>query len=240
MTPPTFHAFHTQHLVTLTIIVAVCILIAWKARSNNGPRWLRWLLGVALLGHAAVFYIQLGINHALALEYSLPLDLCDLVLIASIIALFHPNQFMTEIVYFLGFGGVLQATLTPDLSRGFPSWDFILFFWSHGITLMAIVFLISRPGFKPRGGSIVRMMVAVNIYALVAGTIDAITGWNYGYLCRKPSEASLIDFLGPWPWYLLSLELIALVIFLILDLPWILSGRLEKRQKSALSRREPT
>ena len=31
---------------------------------------------------------------------------------------------------------------------------------------------------------------------------------------------SLLDFLGPWPWYLLSLELIALVSFFLLDLPW--------------------
>ena len=64
------------------------------------------------------------------------------------------------------------------------------------------------------------MMIALNIYAVVVGIINAIAGWNYGYLCRKPAMPSLLDFLGPWPWYLLSLELVAFLTFLILDLVW--------------------
>jgi len=132
---------------------------------------------------------------------------------------------------------VLQATATPELSRGFPSWDFILFFWSHGVTLMAIIFLIAEPGFKPRRGSIVRLMIALNIYGLVVGAIDAVAGWNYGYLCRKPSEPSLLDVLGPWPWYLFSIEVIALLTFLILYLPWWISGKFGKRDR-ALTKRQ--
>ena len=217
---PTFHAFDMQHLITLGIIVVVCLLLAWKSRSEICRKWLGPLFGFALLSYAAVLYVQQGFEHALAWQYSLPLELCNLVLIACIISLFRPNQFMTEIAYFCGLGGVLEATVTPDLSRGFPSGEFILFFWSHGVTLMAIVFIIARPGFKPRKGSIWRMMLALNVYGLMIGILDAITGWNYGYLCRKPEEPSLLDFMGPWPWYLLSLEVIALVTFLILDLPW--------------------
>jgi len=32
------------------------------------------------------------------------------------------------------------------------------------------------------------MMIALNIYGLVVGVLDWIAGWNYGYLCRKPSD----------------------------------------------------
>jgi hypothetical integral membrane protein (TIGR02206 family) len=222
---PAFHAFDVQHLITLGIIAVVCLLLAWKARSGTCRKWLSQLFGFALLGYAAVFYVQQRIEHALSWQYSLPLELCNLVLIACIISLFRPSQFMTEITYFLGLGGVLQATVTPDLSLGFPSWEFVLFFWSHGVTLMAIVFLISRPGFKPRRGSVWRMMIALNVYGLIIGILNAIAGWNYGYLCRKPGEPSLFDFMGPWPWYLLSLEGIALVTFLLLDLPWKIVSR---------------
>ena len=35
--------------------------------------------------------------------------------------------------------------------------------------------------------------------------------WNYGYLCRQPAHQSLLGYLGPWPWYLASLELVAFV-----------------------------
>jgi hypothetical integral membrane protein (TIGR02206 family) len=232
MTGPTFHALDFQHIVTLAVIVVACLLLVWKARTGGVRRWLGFTLGFLLLSYAAVLYVQQAIVHSLSWEYSLPLDLCNLVLIACILSLFRPGQFTTEIAYFWGLGGVLQATATPDLAWGFPSWDFILFFWSHGAVLMAIIFLVTGCGFRPRVGSVVRMMIALNIYGLVIGVLDWIAGWNYGYLCRKPLVPSLFDVLGPWPWYLLSLEVIALVTFSLLDLPWRLTGWLRKQHKA--------
>jgi hypothetical integral membrane protein (TIGR02206 family) len=220
MTALPFHALSFQHLVTLGIIALICFLLAWKAREGKSWKFHGWLLGFVLLGYAVVLYVQQGREHALSWQYSLPLGLCNLVLIACIISLFRPNPFTTEIAYYWGFGGVLQATVTPDILVGFPSWEFFLFFWSHGVTLMAIVFLIARREFRPRRGSILRMMIVLNVYALTIGTLDAVTGWNYGFLCRKPSGPSLFDVLGPWPWYLLSLEVIAFLTFFLLDLPW--------------------
>jgi hypothetical integral membrane protein (TIGR02206 family) len=216
------HAFNTQHLVTLGVIGCLCVIVAYVARrvSLSSRKWLSRFLGFLLLSYAVVFYFQETAAHALSWRDSLPLELCNLVLIVCIIALFWPKPLITETTYFLGLGGVLQATLTPDLSRGFPSWDYVLFFWSHGATLISIVFLITAREFRPRKGSIVRMMIVLNCYALVVGAIDAAFGWNYGYLCRKPWRASLLDYLGPWPWYLLSLEIVSFLIFLLLYLPW--------------------
>jgi hypothetical integral membrane protein (TIGR02206 family) len=225
--PPSFFAvafqtFGAQHLITLGVIAALCALVFAAARYWIGSKrvWLGRLLGLSLLAYAACIYIQQGLTHGLTWENSLPLDLCNLVLIACIISLFRPIHFITEIAYFWGLGGVLQATLTPDLARGFPSWDFAFFFWGHGATLLGIVFLTSDRNFRPHKNSVGRMMIALNAYAVVVGSINAITGWNYGYLCRKPAMPSLFDFLGPWPWYLLSLELIAFLTFLILDRLW--------------------
>lgn len=224
-----FHAFDAQHLVTLAAIAALCLLLALAARSATPGqcKWVGRLLGLSLLGYAACIYLQQGMAHELSFAYSLPLDLCHLVLIACMIALFWPNQLASEIAYFWGLGGVVQAILTPDLSRGFPSWEFILFFWGHGAILLSIVFLITGRKFRPRKGSVLRMMVALNLYALAIGAINAIMGWNYGYLCRKPLEPSLLDYAGPWPWYLLSVELIAFVTFFLLNLLWNLRSSIE-------------
>jgi hypothetical integral membrane protein (TIGR02206 family) len=215
-----FHTFDTQHLVALAVIVAFCFLLFYVAKTANpsARKRLGRLLGFVLLGYVACMYLQQGFAHALSLEYSLPLDLCNLVLIACVASLFWPNRITPEIAYFWGLGGAVQATVTPDLAAGFPSWDFVLFFWGHGAILMAISFLVSDGEFKPRKNSVARMMFSLNLYALVVGSINAVAGWNYGYLCRKPVMPSLLDWLGPWPWYLLSLELIALLTFLILDL----------------------
>ncbi len=229
MAAPAFHVLDFQHLVTLTIIAVVCVLIAWKARSGQVRRWLGYAIGFLLVAYAAVLYMQQGMNHALSWAYSLPLDLCNLVLIACIISLFRPNKFTTELAYYWGLGGGLQAMATPDLAVGFPSWDFILFFWGHGVTLIAIIFLVSGGQFRPTGKSVIRTMIALNMYGLLVGGLDYLTGWNYGYLCRKPSEPSLFDVLGPWPWYLLSVELVAFVTFLLLSLLWKAAGWLGRK-----------
>lgn len=217
-----FHAFDIQHIIALTGIAVLCLLVAkaTKAQEPSQSRWLRGLIGFLLGGYVLFFYVQQGIEGALTWKYSLPLDLCSLVLAACIVSLIRPGQFITEIAYFWGVGGILQALATPDLVEGFPSIPFILFFWGHGASLMAITFLTLRRGFRPGKGSVLRMMIALNVYALAVGAVNAIMGWNYGYLCRKPHAPSLLDFLGPWPWYLISIELIALVSFLILYAPW--------------------
>lgn len=215
-----FYTFGTQHLITLAVIVVLCAFIFHVGRRADPStcKWLGRMLGFILLGYTACVYFRQWSAHVLSLEYSLPLELCNIVMIACVVSLFWPNRFASEIAYFWGLGGVVQATVTPDLAVGFPSWDFALFFWGHGATLLAISFLISDREFKARKQSIVRMMIALNIYALAVGLANAAAGWNYGYLCRKPSMPSLLDWLGPWPWYLLSLELIAFLTFLILHL----------------------
>jgi len=222
VSPQAFQALNYHHLAALGIIASLGVAIAWASAvlPPVARKWLGRFIGLLLLGYAAVFYAQQWIGHSLSWQYSLPLELCSLVLIACILCMFWPHPFTAEIAYFWGLGGVLHAIATPDLGWSFPSWEFILFFWGHGATVLAIVYLIASGSFKPGRASILRMMLALNLYGAAVGAIDTVTGWNYGYLCRKPSMPSLLDYLGPWPWYLLSLELIAFVSFFLLDLPW--------------------
>jgi uncharacterized membrane protein YwaF len=60
-------------------------------------------------------------------------------------------------------------------------------------------------------------MLAVAAAAL--GAVDAITGANYMYLCRKPRSASLLDALGPWPVYIAAGAALALALFWLLWIP---------------------
>jgi hypothetical integral membrane protein (TIGR02206 family) len=217
-----FHELSGEHVAAVALILALGLAIAWAARRWSPPRQaaLGRVLGVGIILYVLVVYIQLGMARALRPEYALPLELCHWVLIACVVSLFHPNRFTAEIAYFWGLAGTLQAILTPDISQTFPSLEFILFFWGHGGPLLAIVFIVLAQGFRPARGSVVRMLLTLNLYGLVAGAVDAAFGWNYGYLCRKPAQRSMLDLLGPWPCYLLSLEVVALVSFSFLYMPW--------------------
>jgi hypothetical integral membrane protein (TIGR02206 family) len=217
-----FHLFGEDHVAVLLLLVLSAVSIAWIGRRAKPAAgvWTGRVLGLMLITYAISMYAQMAYRGELNWAYSLPLELCHWVLIACIAALFFRVQPAAEIAYFWGLGGTMQAVFTPDLLQGFPSWEFIQFFWAHGSILLAIVYLIAVRGFRPRPHSILRMMLAANFYLVSVGSLDLVFGWNYGYLRYPPYRPSLLDYMGPWPWYIASLELVALLTFWILSLPW--------------------
>lgn len=74
---------------------------------------------------------------------SLPLALCDVVLVVAPIARWHPGwQLAVELTYFCGLAGMLQAVVTPDLSAAFPELEFFEFVVGHLAIVTAALFLV--------------------------------------------------------------------------------------------------
>jgi uncharacterized membrane protein YwaF len=55
---------------------------------------------------------------------------------------------------------------------------------------------------------------------------------NYLFLARKPYTPSLLDLLGPWPIYIIWMEVIGIATILILYLPFALA---DLRQRSPMT-----
>ena len=64
-------------------------------------------------------------------------------------------------------------------------------------------------------------MLGLNIYMVILIPIDILTKGNYMFLMEKPVDGSILDFLGPWPWYLASLEVVGLIMLFVCYLPFI-------------------
>jgi hypothetical integral membrane protein (TIGR02206 family) len=69
------------------------------------------------------------------------------------------------------------------------------------------------------GGSFTAFL-AVQVYAFLVIPCNYLLGANYGFLNAKPAHASLFDVLGDYPYYLGSLEIVAIVLFLACALPF--------------------
>ena len=57
-------------------------------------------------------------------------------------------------------------------------------------------------------------------YVVIFGAFDFITG-AISYILRKKAEGSLMDILHPWPYYIIEMAGLALVLFFILAVPFL-------------------
>ncbi|MDE3148898.1 MAG: TIGR02206 family membrane protein [Acidobacteriota bacterium] len=228
--PANFHRFGPAHLVILcTVLLLAAVLAAVQRRLSPGSKWLRVSLGVLLLLDWAAWYGYLAVHGQLTFPDQLPLELCDVTLFLIAIALFNLSPAIFDLAYYGALAGSSMALLTPDLWEPFPSVGTVQFFAAHGLAVTATLYLAWSGLARPRPGSVGRAMLAVNIFAAFDAAFNTIFKTNYMYLCAKPENASLLSFLGPWPWYILTSEGVALVLFLLIYLPFRPSARKRMR-----------
>jgi hypothetical integral membrane protein (TIGR02206 family) len=209
--------------VHLAILAAVALLGALLAALQRtllrGSSVLRLGLGMVLIADTLAWYgYQLFLGQ-LTID-RLPLELCDFTLFLAIVALLTLNAAIFDLCYYLALAGTSMALLTPNLWERFPSLSTCQFFFAHGLVVASVFYLVWSGQAHPRRGSVPRAMLAVNLWAVVAGAFDWHFGTNYMYLRHKPAGASLLNFLGAWPWYIVAAEVVALVLFLLLYLPF--------------------
>ena len=191
------------------------------------------LAGLLILGWLG-WYAMLWSRGWLAPGNEWPLNLCDWAEAALIIALLTRNQYAYELGYFWGLGGTLQAVVTPDVGRGFPDIEFLLFMLDHAGLIAALLYLTLGTGLRPVPKSLPRVFAATLIYVALAALADYALSTNYGFLRGKGDHVSLLTFLAPWPWYIGELVLIGLLSLAIYYGPFFLLDVL-KRPKTSTS-----
>jgi hypothetical integral membrane protein (TIGR02206 family) len=155
-----------------------------------------------------------------SLDFNLPLHLTDVVTIVAVLALWTARPLLVELTWFWALTASLQAVLTPDLGADFPELLYWTYFITHAGAVVAAVLLVIGRRITPRAGAVGRAFGATLAVAAAAGIANVVTGGNYMWLREKPDSASLLDVMGPWPWYIVSAAALALVLFTILDLPF--------------------
>ncbi len=129
------------------------------------------------------------------------------------------NYKVYEIIYFWGLAGAIQAVLTPDIKYSFPHFKYIQFFTTHGGIIISICYMTFIFGYIPTPRSLLKSFLYSILLAIPIYFLDYVIKGNYLFLRAKPAGANLLDFFGPWPYYLIVLGLILIHYFLILYLP---------------------
>jgi len=220
-TAPPFPLFGPVHLALLAAVPGLGLGLAALIRSRPAlERPVRLGLAAVLAANQLAYLAYAAARGWIAPPSGLPLELCDVALWLAVAALVGSPPVVGELLYFVGLAGTVQALLTPDLGIAFPSYPAAKFFLGHGGTVTAAILLLATGRLRPRPGAWWRALLVLDAYAAALFVLDRLAGTNYLYLAHKPPVPTLLDRMGPWPWYILSAEVLAAALFFLLQLPF--------------------
>jgi len=213
-----WHPFGAWHVAILAAIAIFTWIV--KIAFERRPRALAWTVAPVLVVGELVWYAYRFRVEGFQFPAGIPLQLCDLTVWLTAFTLLARRQAVFEFTFFAGLTGAAMALIFPDLWAPLCSYPSIYFFFNHGLVVASLTALAWAGEMRPKPGCVWRSMVVLNAYAAVVAVFNVAFKTNYMYLCKKPEAASPLDYLGPWPWYVLSGEVVALGLFALLWLPF--------------------
>jgi hypothetical integral membrane protein (TIGR02206 family) len=216
-----FTFLSNEHLVVLLVFFFLTFVL-YRLRSYivKYDVWIRSALFITLFSLELLYHFWLFRGGNWDITYTLPFQLCSISLILSLILLMTNSRVLATVLYFIGGVGAFAALLTPELFLGFPHFRFFQFFITHMVIIWTALYFVWVRGYYPEKRSVWVAFLFLNGCSFIAFWVNRLTGGNYMFLAQKPENASLIDYLGPYPYYILSLEALALGLFWILWLPF--------------------
>lgn len=220
-----FSAYGPSHVAVVcafAAVSAVLIVVGRRFGTTAAARRAGRVVAVVMLGVQVGMLIYSNVPSRFDPDHSLPLQLSDLVVFSAVVALWSHRHWAFALTYFWGLVLSTQALVSPVLTGpDFPGRDFLVFWSLHLFVIWAAVYLTWGLGMRP-GWSDYRTAIAVTTaWAAVAMTVNAFTGGNYGFLNRKPDIDSILDALGPWPWYLIPEIALILGLWALMTWPWV-------------------
>ena len=211
--------FSPEYFASLAAVALACASAVVVARLHPG----RWTVpfarafAVLLVANQLSWYV---VERAtLSIQWSLPLGLCEVGTLVAAAALWWRRTSLVELTYFWGLGGTVQALITPELFNHFPSYFYFQYYINHGGIVLAALFLVAGVGMVPERGAVVRVISITAAYTLMVAGVDHLTGGDYLYLAEPPPTFSLLNLMGPWPWYVAGMVVLGIAVIVLLDLP---------------------
>jgi hypothetical integral membrane protein (TIGR02206 family) len=217
-----FTAYSPSHLVVLALFAAGTVgllVLGPRLRASDAAR----PLTVTLAWATVAFGVASTVTELFpfSVRHSLPLQICDVAWIFVAWALLTTHPLPLALTYYWGLTLSVQALVQPTLTEPFPDLEFFVFWGKHVLIVWGAVYLCLALRRGPDWSSY-RTAVAWTLgWLVVVLCLNALLGSNYGYVNEKPSEATVLDVLGPWPVYVVAEMAIVAAGWALITLPWV-------------------
>jgi hypothetical integral membrane protein (TIGR02206 family) len=223
-----FEMFSVSHFVIIALLFLGSFWI-YKNRNTlktEKSRKAEVAVGISLLVIELTYHFWMAVNDMWDVSHAIPLELCSISLVLSVLLLLARKKIIYEILLFTALLGASQAIFTPLLNFDFSHFRFFHFFYTHLMSIWVVFYFPWVVGYRPTIWSVVKLFIFLNVLLPIIMLINKAVDGNYMFLSHKPQSRSLLDLLGPFPWYILSLEFLLITLSLIV---WLIFRN--KRQK---------
>lgn len=213
-----FGLFSTEHILSIGGYILLYLFILFISQFFSKKSFTVVVSCSILIMKIAELVIRNGV-YGETIQQLIPIHLCNITLLLCIITMMFPSKSIFQIIYYWSIGAI-AAILFPDSRVAFPNFVGISFFVTHFFILFTVVYQMVSLGYRPTFKGFLGSFVAINIFAGIVFKINEILGTNYMYINYKPAFQSPLDFFGPWPHYIIIVEIIYIVLGLLCYLPF--------------------
>ena len=214
-----FILFSNEHLITVGIGFISCILLVFLGFITEKKAAFAKIIAIAVLGIKIAELIFRHYYYGETVAELLPLHLCPIVIILSIFMMFFHSEVLFQPVYFWSIGAFF-AILMPDIRDGMSNFASQSFFITHFFILFSTAYAFVHFRFRPtKVGFLCSFLLLVTL-AFIMYFVNNKLGTNFLYVNHPPVTKSLMDFMGPWPYYIFSLAGIDIAISFFMYLPF--------------------
>ena len=225
-----YSAFHALTVLACTLSIAAVCVIGRRAKQRDpvAEQRLRYQLAWCMLGWQAFATIWRLLPMNYTLEESWPLHLCRVVGWVAPFMLMSQHRRLRAVVYFWGLGLSTQAFFTPVLGAGYSS-ELYWFFWlGHTQIVGSAIYDVWVRGFRPGWKHFGFAILAGVVYTLAMVGFNELQDTNYGYVGRTlPEKRTILNELPPWPWRVVALSGLAIVVQFLVLVPWLFVAKAE-------------
>ena len=214
-----FILFSNEHLITVGIGFISCILLVFLGFFTEKKATFAKIVAIAVLGVKIAELLFRHHYYGETVAELLPLHLCPIVIILSIFMMFFHSEVLFQPVYFWSIGAFF-AILMPDIRDGMSNFASQSFFITHFFILFSTAYAFVHFRFRPtKAGFLCSFLLLVTL-AFIMYFVNNKLGTNFLYVNHPPVTKSLMDFMGPWPYYIFSIAGIDIAISFFMYLPF--------------------
>lgn len=225
-----FVLFGNTHILTMILIISIAVFLPkiYKTKSQESKALMSKIIAGIIFAHIITSpYKDLYLlENPYSWKEVLPFHMCDLSEICIVWFLLGGPKILYNCAFFWGLAGATMAIITPDLL--YIDLDYLYFMIGHGMIIVGVMYATIALNNRPYAKDVFSVIL-ITLFILLPITylINYFLGEpaNFWYLMAKPDGASLMDMFPDPPYHLLVTTPIALTLFYLLYLPYLIKDK---------------